>query len=1159
MVARRSLANWRLLSSVVIGVVLASTIMAGTVIYFDSLRDLALESALERHDPRDLDILAKTTKGPTSPKESAAVRGFMESEYERRIGWLLDGTARGARTATFFMTAPGEEENAGTDNARAYFLFLDGVENHIELLPGGQMPADLPQQSPSAEPIALEGLIPESTALETGLGVGDRLSAIPHWQDATPYASVVITGVYRRLNADNPMWRLNDEAFHTFSSGSFVAAPILVSERTLLSGLGGAFPDMDSTYGWMLMVDHLRLRATNATDARRDIVGLQQTMSRTFLSYRQLTKLHTALADYDRRLLFTRLQMFVVLILIAVVVLYYVVTLSALVAEQRKNEISLLQGRGATERHVLTVFVLEGLTIAALAIVIAPFLAALSISLLGLTPAFSDLSGGSPLPVTLTRGAFIMSAIGGVLSFCALMIPAFEASRSPIARDRQEASRPSQLSFFQRYYLDVMLLVVSVVLFRQLTEQGSLAATNLLGEVAVNQLLLAVPAITLVASAMVLLRIFPVVMGLASRLLARRLPPGLVMGLWQMARNPTHYARLALLLILMAGLGIFAASFGGTLQRSFKERVLYSAGSDIRLTNVSINTRGASRPMAEQYEDMDGIIAASPALRTIGSHLGQLGGDTTFDVLAVDTARFYDVAWFRDDFSDDPLPELMQDIAGYDLSLPFPLPDDLPLPSAPLPDNIPLPDAAPAIGALQPADDPLPGLMEGITGAELPLGVPLPDNARAIQTLVKADRAHPSVVLVARLRDANGRYFSFPLGFLESSNWRLYSAELFEGRGNPRFRLFPARPFSLVSIGVLETDLERGLAPGSLLIDTIRVRRSTGDYKVLEDFRDGPDGWNALNNSASSSQDRMRASEVSARGDGSLMFAWAAGRAQQIHGVSPGPEPEPVSAIVSPSFLREFGHSVGDEILVSMSGRRVNVRLDDTVDFFPTLDSYNDKFLVADLATVRARANLGMARGEIAPNEMWLRTDLTGDERAALIERFKSGRPFQIARVIDTETDLAVAQIDPLVLAGWRALLLIAFGAILVLSSLGFLVHAYISFRNRELQFALMRTMGFSTRQLVSLMWLEQALVIAVGMALGTWMGGRLGETIMPFLGHDDRGGQVLPPFVIEVGWQNLLVTYVAMGVIFTAIILGVIWFIRRMSLSRVLRLGDGG
>ena len=204
--------------------------------------------------------------------------------------------------------------------------------------------------------------------------------------------------------------------------------------------------------------------------------------------------------------------------------------------------------------------------------------------------------------------------------------------------------------------------------------------------------------------------------------------------------------------------------------------------------------------MAKQYEDMDAITAASPALRAIGSHLGQLGGDTTFDVLAVDTSRFYDVAWFRDDFSDEPLPELMQDIAGYDLSLPIQLPDDLP--DIPLTDNIPLPDAAPGIQDLIPQDEPLPGLMEGIAGGVIPLGIPLPDNARAIQALVKADRAHPSVILGVRLRDSNGRYFSFPMGFLESSNWRLYGAELFEG-GNPRFRLFPARPFTLVSIGVL--------------------------------------------------------------------------------------------------------------------------------------------------------------------------------------------------------------------------------------------------------------------------------------------------------------------------------------------------------------------
>ena len=239
--------------------------------------------------------------------------------------------------------------------------------------------------------------------------------------------------------------------------------PFLVSEETFLRGVGKAFPDMDSTYGWLLVVDPDRLSSINATDALHSIVGIKRSLASVFTSFRQVTDLDDALRDYDERLLFTKLQMFVVLILIAVVVLYYVVTLSSLVAEQRRSEVHLLQGRGASERQVLTVFVLEGATIAVLAIVIAPFLAGLAISLLGYTPAFSDLSGGERLSVNLTRGAFIMSAIGGILSFGALMIPAFAASRSSISRDRQEAARPSPLSFFQRYYLDVALLILGIV------------------------------------------------------------------------------------------------------------------------------------------------------------------------------------------------------------------------------------------------------------------------------------------------------------------------------------------------------------------------------------------------------------------------------------------------------------------------------------------------------------------------------------------------------------------------------------------------------------------------------------------------------------------------------------------------------------------------
>ncbi len=1125
MVLKRSVANWRLLSSVIVGVVLASAIMSGTVIYFDSLRDIALDAALAEREPRDLDIFAKLTRGPTTPSSYATARNYVESAYSDTIGWFIEDGLRGGRSATFFLTHPGEEIEAGNDNARSYFVFLPGIEDKIAILPGGRTPeplldptvrersgnadAAVPSDAPldpalRGEPINIEALVQEDAALAFGVGVGDTLSAVPYWQDATPYMSVSIVGLFSRNDPDDLIWELNDTTFHSFNSGNFATVPFLVSEETFLRGVGKAFPDMDSTYGWLFLVDPDRLSSVNATDALRSVVDIRRSLVSAFPSFRQVTDLDDALRDYDRRLLFSKLQMFVVLILIAIVVLYYVVTLSSLVAEQRRSEIHLLQGRGAADSQTLTVFVLEGATIAILAIATAPFLAGLAISLLGYTPAFSDLSGGERLSVNLTRGAFIMSAIGGILSFGALMIPAFASSRSSVSRDRQEAARPSALSFFQRYYLDVMLLILGLVLFRQLTEQGSLAARDLLGEVVVNQLLLAVPGITLIAAAMVLLRLFPVVMGLASRALAPRLPPGVVLGLWQMARNPTHYSRLALLLILMAGLGIFAASFGGTLQRSFTERVLYSTGADIRLESVSVNRTGSTKPLLDPYDRMEEIEGAAPVLRGRGSVLSLRFGDTSYDMLAVDPDRFSDVAWYREDFSEEPLP----------------------------------------------------AVMERLKGGEIPLGIALPERARAVQALVKADRSHPTVAMSVRVRDANGRYFTYRLGLLESSSWRLYDGEL-ANRRNPRFSLLPKRPFTLVSLMLNETDLERSMASGSILIDTLRVRMSSGETRTLDKFRD-IEGWRVLKETGNSARDRTRWSEVSARGDGSLMFAWHGGSAFVSRGIFAGDGADPVPVVASESFTREFGYSAGDEFLMSVNGRRMEAVMAGEVDFFPTLDSYNDKFLIADLESVVTYANLGLTRSEITPNELWLRTSATGEARESLVGYFESDRPFQVSGVIDTETDLREARLDPLVIAGWRALLLIAFGAILILSALGFLVHAYISFRNRELQFALMRTMGFSTRQLVSLMWVEQALVIIVGIALGTWMGGRLGASVMPFLGYDDRGAQALPPFVIEVGWQNLLVTYLAMAIIFTVIILGVIWFIRRMSLSRVLRLGDG-
>ena len=1236
MVAKRSLSHWRLLSTVIIGVLLSSTVMSGTVIYFDALRELALKNALVKVDDLDLDILLKAERGPTTVEEYQKVADVMQHQFTARLGWLFKDVQRSAKSATFYLSMPGDEENAGTDDARAFFTFNPRLMEHITILPGGRIPNEQRLATTDA-PLEFEAIVPAEAAEIFGVGVGDRVSAAPYWRDRIPYTSVVISGLFERKDADAEFWHQNDTLFKSVTSGSFRTLPFYVSEQMFFNVLGASFTDMDASYAWHLDTDRERLNAGNSTITHMQVRSMRGQLSSHLFGFRQLTELDATLVEYDKRLFFSKIPMFVVMTLIAVVILYYVVTLSSLLVEQQRGELALLRSRGASSGQILAVFVLEGATISLVAILVAPLLAAAIISLLGHTAAFSGLSGGDRLGVFITGGAYMMSALGGLFSFGALLIPAVRASRIGVTRHRQQSARPTGQPFYQRYYLDVMLLVVSIFLFRQLHEQGSVVATGLFGSVAVNQALLAVPALILVAFAVALLRLFPLsiryisgdspnlmhlivgaaagvqaagvvfggdgggwmergvsfaiiialvgmywatermpngrlrAVGLAAQFavvaalmlspinvpileflaysdggtevtpgivggalvvdvsagasvfipvplgvvflafsaFARRAPVGFSMGMWQMARNPTHYARMSLLLILMAGLGIFAASFGGTLERSFEEQAQYSTGADIRVEGLTLNSRGRSVSLVDTYENLPVVGEASPVVKAFGTDLSRLLGES-YIMVGVDGEAMTRVGWFRGDFSERPMSEMLTQLKQ----------------------------------------------------AEPPIGIELPDDARAIGLRVKPDRPRESLAVSLRIKDVNDRYFTYVMGRLGGNgDWLMLERGLERGSSFRRFTpLQPTRPLTLVSLSVHDTNSRGRLRAGNIAIDRIWVKDAANRETALEEF-DTVEAWSVLRGARESITDSLQpvsANFADQTAYDAVQFIWSEGTPLTGRGIYHGPSANPLPALASELFLSDTGHEIGEEFTVSVSGHRVPIRIIGSFEYFPTLDTISKRYLVSDIASVIRYTNLEPTSAEIKPNEIWLKTASNGSEREALVTGLRDdGEPFRSRAVHDRVEALGEAAVDPLVHAGWRALLFMAFGAVLILSCLGFLVHSYVSFREREMQFGLMRTVGFSMRQLITLVWLEQAIVIGAGILLGAEMGRRLGAIIMPFLSHNDRGTQALPPFVLEIDWGALAITYGFMILVFTLIILGMIWFIRRISLQRILRLGE--
>ena len=256
-------------------------------------------------------------------------------------------------------------------------------------------------------------------------------------------------------------------------------------------------------------------------------------------------------------------------------------------------------------------------------------------------------------------------------------------------------------------------------------------------------------------------------------------------------------------------------------------------------------------------------------------------------------------------------------------------------------------------------------------------------------------------------------------------------------------------------------------------------------------------------------------------------------------------------------MLRRSGHNIGDVITVSISGQETPIEIVDRFGMFPTITNTNQQVLIADLNLITQHVNASSLYTQLAANEVWLSYKEKPEDPTtfakALGQSSLSPKPF----VLETEAELREANMDPLVDAGWQSLLFYSLGVVLILATIGFTFHSYISFRNRIQQFALLKTIGLSRLQLVTSFILEQSFIILLSFTLGAWLGRQIGGVMMPYLAFDQWGVEVMPPFIIETNWYDLLINYSIICIIFLIVSYLVVFMTTRTSVTSIMRLGD--
>ncbi|WP_319053262.1 ABC transporter permease [Streptomyces europaeiscabiei] len=619
-----------LLGAVLLTVLLTTAVLAALTAYSGAIGDAALRRSLaEQRTAAEAALVVKANvPGDERQEADDAVHAGARTVFAGlpvRVRTLL----RSGPYALPLALRPASERD-GNPNL-TYFAALDRTQVRTV---AGRLPRE------TVTDRSIEAALPQSAAQQLKLAPGARLTVTDQLDG--PAVRVLITGVYRPVDVRAPYWQLDDLGGRGVKASSFTTyGPLLTAAGVPTSGRVSV-----GASGWLVSADYSSL-TTQRIGALREAARSGSTELRERPALSSATAADTALPEVldriERSLLVTRSSMLIVAAQLGLLAACALLLVARLLDSARTAETGLLRARGATRARLAGLAASEALLISVPAVVVAPLLSGPLTRLLVGQGALGRTGVRVDLPVGGRPEVWAVAA--GVAALCALAVavPALRASFAGTVAVRAGAL-PAPL----RAGADVGLLAVAGVAFWLLRSQRSGAVTaDREGVLGVDPLLVAAPALLLLAGTVLALRLLPSLARVGERLLTRGHGLTAAMVGWQFSRRPMRGAGPVLLLVISVALGVVAIGQGASWHRSQADQADFRAGAEVRV----LTSGGGGVGRTDVYADLPHVDAVAPAVRGTVS----LSGSRTATVVALNTAEAAGAVLARRDLTDGPL------------------------------------------------------------------------------------------------------------------------------------------------------------------------------------------------------------------------------------------------------------------------------------------------------------------------------------------------------------------------------------------------------------------------------------------------------------------------------------------------------------------------
>lgn len=367
--------------------------------------------------------------------------------------------------------------------------------------------------------------------------------------------------------------------------------------------------------------------------------------------------------------------------------LYFLLQISMIVVRWQQRETALLVSRGMSIPHILGLTLLEEIVLFVIGVPLGILFGMALARGMGYTISFLEFVVREPLPVSLQGMSLSLLAVALGVALLSRLLPTLQSTRQSVVEQARESARPLRAPFWQRAYLDLLLIAPTYYVYQQLARRGTLAvgadgtslvnAANSSPEAASAQLfqdplLILAPALFILCITLLSMRVFPWLLRLFD-IIASRTPWLTVhLALRQLGRSSQQYITPLMLIIVALAMGVYMRSMAESLDQWLIDQVYYNVGADVAFVPYieSSNEDSEARiegiiPPKDEFAVLPGVEAATrvgdyPITISDGNSSRGINGR----MLALDRVDFSSVAWFRPDFADESLGALMNRLAA---------------------------------------------------------------------------------------------------------------------------------------------------------------------------------------------------------------------------------------------------------------------------------------------------------------------------------------------------------------------------------------------------------------------------------------------------------------------------------------------------------------